>query len=60
MSNILDIRQRRPEQALESLNRLTGLDFQHWPESLVQPSVDGDRPSRCEQPVFVPEVRLRG
>jgi hypothetical protein len=26
-----------PEDALERLNRITGLRFAHWPESLVQP-----------------------
>ena len=35
MSRILKLRKLRPETALENLNRLTGLDFQQWPESLI-------------------------
>ena len=27
-----------PEEALERLNRITGLRFAQWPESLVQPA----------------------
>ena len=35
MSKILRLRKLRPTTALENLNRLTGLDFQSLPESLV-------------------------
>jgi len=35
MSKILTLRKLRPTAALENLNRLTGLDFQSLPESLV-------------------------
>ena len=35
MSKILRLRKLRPTAALENLNRLTGLDFQSLPESLV-------------------------
>lgn len=35
MSKILRLRKLRPATALENLNRLTGLDFQSLPESLV-------------------------
>lgn len=35
MSHIIKIGKRRPEAALEGVNRLTGLDFQRMPESLV-------------------------
>jgi len=35
MSKILRLRKLRPKAALENLNRLTGLDFQTLPESLV-------------------------
>ena len=35
MSKILRLQKLRPKTALESLNRLTGLDFQSLPESLV-------------------------
>ncbi|MZR61337.1 hypothetical protein [Alcanivorax sp. DP30] len=34
MSKILKLSTLRPDTALENLNRLTGLDFQQWPESL--------------------------
>ena len=54
MSKILTLHKRRPETALKNLNRLTGLDFQSWPESLIdkgestaraQDSEDTDRPA---------------
>lgn len=35
MSKILRIEKRHPKTALENLNRLTGLEFEHWPESLL-------------------------
>ena len=35
MGKIRSIHQARPERALENLNRLTGLRFAQWPESLV-------------------------
>lgn len=35
MSKILKLSKLRPDTALENLNRLTGLDFQQWPESLL-------------------------
>lgn len=34
-STILYLHQRAPDAALEALNRLTGLRFRQWPESLV-------------------------
>jgi len=36
MSTGIRIDKRHPETALENLNRLTGLDFQDWPESLLE------------------------
>ncbi len=42
MSKILKLRKLRPTTALENLNRLTGLDFQSLPESLV--NRDGTAP----------------
>lgn len=35
MSKVIRIEKQHPETALENLNRLTGLDFQNWPESLL-------------------------
>ncbi|EIK52139.1 hypothetical protein YO5_10405 [Stutzerimonas stutzeri TS44] len=34
-NTVIHLYQRVPELALRSLNRLTGLSFSHWPESLV-------------------------
>ena len=42
MGKIRSIHEARPEQALENLNRLTGLQFERWPESL-RPSPDGQK-----------------
>ncbi|KGD63675.1 hypothetical protein Y5S_03098 [Alcanivorax nanhaiticus] len=39
MSKILTLSKLRPDTALENLNRLTGLDFQQWPESLLDAPV---------------------
>ncbi|MCH2558010.1 MAG: hypothetical protein MK005_11995 [Alcanivorax sp.] len=36
MSRIIRMEQRCPETALDNLNRLTGLDFESWPESLLE------------------------
>ncbi|HWV11010.1 MAG TPA: hypothetical protein VN156_15795 [Pseudomonas sp.] len=38
-SKVIHLHQRDPEAALERLNRITGLQFARWPESLV-PQVD--------------------
>ncbi|MBL7252296.1 hypothetical protein ACLD02_18660 [Alloalcanivorax sp. C16-2] len=40
MSKIVRVEKRHPETALENLNRLTGLDFQSWPESLLETGED--------------------
>lgn len=32
---VIALQHSHPEQALEGLNRITGLDFARWPESLV-------------------------
>lgn len=34
-SNVIALQHTHPEQALEGLNRITGLNFARWPESLV-------------------------
>lgn len=39
MSRILNVSTLRPDTALENLNRLTGLDFEQWPESLLEQPV---------------------
>lgn len=38
MAKVVSLQERRSRQALERLNRLTGLDFRHWPESLLPTS----------------------
>ena len=35
MSNVIQLGSKSPQRALEGLNRMTGLVFDHWPESLV-------------------------
>jgi hypothetical protein len=40
MANLISFDQRRPDAALERLNRRTGLDFRDWPESLLEQSSD--------------------
>jgi len=39
---VIFLHQRDPQEALERLNRITGLHFSHWPQSL------------CSDPVSVP------
>lgn len=54
---VIHLHRRAPEAALEALNRLTGLRFSHWPDSLVERPPEGgcameDRPTaRVEQAV---------
>ncbi|POH84400.1 hypothetical protein CXK91_07210 [Stutzerimonas stutzeri] len=51
-STILYLHQRAPDAALEALNRLTGLQFVQWPESLVDRSgVREDAPRAVLQAV---------
>jgi len=38
MSNIIKLADRTPQRALETLNRMTGLEFDCWPESLISAS----------------------
>ncbi|MEN0108032.1 MAG: hypothetical protein AAGC84_16630 [Pseudomonas sp.] len=35
---VVALQHSHPEQALEGLNRITGLTFARWPESLVPPT----------------------
>lgn len=32
---LIRLHERAPQRALEGLNRVTGLKFRHWPESLA-------------------------
>ena len=35
LGQVIHLHQRNPQEALERLNRITGLHFARWPESLV-------------------------
>ncbi len=35
---VVHLHERDPQEALERLNRITGLQFSQWPESLVPPA----------------------
>lgn len=43
MADIIDFDRRRPDTAVDRLNRQTGLDFREWPESLVNRDHEGTR-----------------
>lgn len=40
---VIHLYQRDPREALERLNRITGLRFARWPESLAQPPDAAER-----------------
>ena len=44
---VIHLHQRDPQEALERLNRITGLRFSSWPQSLVNanPDVEPDEPT---------------
>ncbi|MCE7524054.1 hypothetical protein [Alloalcanivorax xenomutans] len=44
MSKVIRLEERGPETALENLNRVTGLDFHCWPESLLEQDRKTPRP----------------
>lgn len=45
---VIYLYQRDPQKALEQLNRITGLRFAHWPESLVQAAGEAKEIQRQE------------
>jgi hypothetical protein len=45
---VIHLYQRDPQEALERLNRITGLRFAHWPESLAQEQERGESVIRVE------------
>ncbi|MDH4567697.1 hypothetical protein E8E95_13505 [Pseudomonas sp. BN414] len=47
---LVRLHERAPQRALEGLNRVTGLEFRHWPESLAPVVVQEDWES-AEQPL---------
>lgn len=40
---LIHLHERVPQRALEGLNRVTGLKFRHWPQSLAPVSAHEDR-----------------
>ncbi len=46
---VIAINKKRPEQALEHLCRLTGLEFHTMPESLVNPTLQASQPHTAPQ-----------
>ncbi|WP_083265536.1 hypothetical protein [Pseudomonas sp. 1D4] len=49
-SKVVHLHERDPEEALERLNRITGLRFTRWPESLVPPRASDDTlPARRDE-----------
>jgi hypothetical protein len=42
---VIHLHQRDPQEALERLNRITGLRFSCWPQSLVDTSTAADQTS---------------
>lgn len=46
MATVINLDQRRPDAALERLNRQTGLDFRDWPESLLDARKDEGETAR--------------
>lgn len=48
LNKIVHLHQRDPLSALERLNRITGLQFSNWPESLL-PSIE-------QEPAVQPEA----
>lgn len=48
---VIYLYQRDPQEALARLNRITGLNFSRWPQSLVpQESVEAEQASCASQP----------
>ena len=45
LNKVVHLHQRDPQDALERLNRITGLQFSSWPESLL-PSVVQEPPAQ--------------
>ncbi|MBZ2190502.1 hypothetical protein K8B33_15435 [Alcanivorax sp. JB21] len=54
MGKVIRIQDRAPDAALERLQRLTGLDFESWPESLLRESVQGGPPSEVDAKCSAP------
>ncbi len=42
IKKVIHLHERDPREALERLNRITGLEFAYWPESLVPVPAEDD------------------
>jgi hypothetical protein len=49
MGQIIHIADVAPQTALERINRLTGLEFSQWPESLLCSIDTNDEPEEIEE-----------
>lgn len=49
MGQVISMAQAAPNAALEQINRLTGLEFDCWPESLLCKAGDTDEPEDVEE-----------
>lgn len=57
-NRVIHLHRRDPQEALERLNRITGLQFARWPESLLehvvadnlQPDADDSSPQAAPSP----------
>ena len=47
---LIHLHVRAPQRALEGLNRVTGLKFRHWPESLAPLAVQEEQGETERQP----------
>lgn len=47
---VIHLYQRDPQEALERLNRITGLRFSSWPQSLVNIATSSDESSALALP----------
>ncbi len=56
--NVVHLHQRDPQSALERLNRITGLQFSSWPESLL-PVVQGEAKDLPPQTELEPVAQIR-
>ncbi|GBL54465.1 hypothetical protein PCLA_02f0591 [Pseudomonas citronellolis] len=60
LNKVVHLHQRDPQSALERLNRITGLQFSSWPESLL-PSVHAaldEQAASTAEPVGEPARQL--
>lgn len=56
--NVVHLHQRDPQSALERLNRITGLQFSSWPESLL-PAVQGEVKDLASHAELEPVAQVR-